>query len=114
MIRRQCTHEYKIQPVIKQIRELHGLKPHKHMPLTQVWLGISMDEIQRMKESVLPRIEYYYPLIEQRMTRGDCMRIFDRFQFPTPPNRVVYSVHIIAIRTGKTSKIMIQNHFKRP
>ena len=44
-----------------------------------------MDEIQLMKESVLPRIEYYYTLIEQRMTRGDCMKIFDRFQFPTPP-----------------------------
>lgn len=85
MIRRQCTHEYKIQPVIKQIRELHGLKPHKHMPKTQVWLGISLDEIERVKESVLPRIEYYYPLIESRMSRSDCMKIFDRFNFPRPP-----------------------------
>ena len=25
MVRRQCTSEYKIQPVIKMVRELHGL-----------------------------------------------------------------------------------------
>ena len=85
MIRRQCTYEYKIQPVIQQIRKLHNLKPRKHMPITQVWLGISLDEIERMKESLLPRVEYYYPLIESRMTRGDCMQIFDRFNFPRPP-----------------------------
>ena len=85
MIRRQCTKEYKIDPVIKKIRDLHGLKPNKHMPKTQVWLGISMDEIQRMKESQLPRIDYVYPLIDQRMTRGDCIKIFERFNFPIPP-----------------------------
>ena len=85
MIRRQCTKEYKIEPVIKKIRELHGLKPHKHMPKTQVWLGISMDEIQRMKVSQLPRIDYHYPLIEHRMSRGDCISLFEEWAFPVPP-----------------------------
>ena len=63
MLKRQCTGEYKIQPVMKKIRELHGLKPRKRMPMTQVWLGISLDEIQRCKTSMLPRVEYYYPLV---------------------------------------------------
>ena len=85
MIQRQCTGEYKIQPVIKKVRELHGLKPRQRMPKTEMWLGITLDEIQRMKESQLPRIDYVYPLIDQRMTRGDCLKIFDRFQFPIPP-----------------------------
>jgi len=85
MIRRQCTGEYKIQPVIKKVRELHGLKPRKRMPQTEMWLGITMDEIQRMKVSQLPRIDYVYPLIDQRMSRGDCIKIFERFQFPIPP-----------------------------
>ena len=40
MIRRQCTGEYKIEPVIQKIRDLHGLKKHMHMPKSQVWLGI--------------------------------------------------------------------------
>lgn len=85
MIRRQCTKEYKIDPVIKKIRELHGLKPRKHMPMTQVWLGISLDEIQRMKYSQIPRVEYYYPLIEGRLSRGDCMQMFEELMFPVPP-----------------------------
>ena len=85
MLRRQCTGEYKIQPVMKKIRELHGLKPRKRMPMTQVWLGISLDEIQRCKTSMLPRVEYYYPLVEERMTRGDCMRFLEERGFNNVP-----------------------------
>ncbi len=85
MIRRQCTGEYKIEPVIQKIRQLHGLKKHKHLPKTQVWLGISLDEIQRMKTSILPRIDYYYPLIESRMSRSDCIKVFEERAFPVPP-----------------------------
>ena len=84
MVRRQCTSEYKIQPVVKKIRELHKLKFRQRMPKTEVWLGISMDEIQRMKISQLPRIDYYYPLIEERMSRGDCYRFFKEKNFPIP------------------------------
>ena len=71
MIRRQCTKEYKIEPVIKKTRELHGLRPRQRMPMTEMWLGISLDEIQRAKTSMLPRVQYYYPLIEEILTRGD-------------------------------------------
>jgi hypothetical protein len=85
MIMRQCTGEYKIQPVIKKVRELHGLKPRQRMPKTEMWLGITLDEIQRMKISQLPRINYIYPLIEQKMSRSDCMKTFKRFNFPIPP-----------------------------
>jgi len=85
MIRRQCTKEYKINPVIKEIRKLYGLKPRKRMPMTEVWLGISMDEIERMKESQLPRIKYYYPLIEERMSRSECISFFKDRSFPVPP-----------------------------
>ena len=85
MMRRQCTGEYKIRPVVKKIRELHNLKRGQHMPQTEVWLGISMDEIQRMKVSIQPRIDYYYPLIENRMSRGDCIKLFKELLFPVPP-----------------------------
>ena len=85
MIRRQCTGEYKIQPVIKKTRELHGLKPRQRMPMTEMWLGITLDEIQRAKVSQLPRITYHYPLIDQRMDRADCIRFFKEKNFPVPP-----------------------------
>ena len=85
MLRRQCTGEYKIQPVIKKTRELHGLKPRQRMPMTEMWLGISMDEIERVKVSQLPRVEYYYPLIEERMSRSECIQFFKDRSFPVPP-----------------------------
>jgi len=51
MGRRQCTREYKIDPVRKKTRDLLGLKPRQRAPKTAVveqWIGISTDEIQRI------------------------------------------------------------------
>lgn len=50
---RQCTKEYKIQPVELFIkRELLGLKPRQRAsktPVVEQWMGISADEAQRAK-----------------------------------------------------------------
>ena len=77
MIRRQCTTEYKIQPVHKKIREMLGLEfRQKAKPGIQVqlWFGISGDEAQRMRDSRFHFVENYYPLIdhEPAMNRKDC------------------------------------------
>lgn len=52
-IRRQCTSEYKINPIESFIkRELLGIAPGKRMPKTHLveqWLGISSDELRRAK-----------------------------------------------------------------
>lgn len=75
MLRRQCTREYKIAAVKRKIRELAGL--HKHVPpenSAEIWLGISMDEIGRMKDSPTRWTKNRWPLIELRMTRQDCER----------------------------------------
>ena len=85
MARRQCTSEYKIKPVMSKVRELHKLKKYQRMKNTEIWLGISLDEIQRMKESLLYNVKYIYPLIDQRVSRSDCFNIFKRFNFPVPP-----------------------------
>ncbi len=81
MVRRQCTREYKIDVVVKAIRELYGLKKYGRMKPTILYLGISLDEIQRMKESLLPNITYEYPLIDQRITRSDCVRFLEEHGF---------------------------------
>ena len=81
MIRRQCTREYKIDVVVKAVRELHGLKKYQRMKPTEMWLGISLDEIQRMKESLLPNITYHYPLIENRFTRSYCQSFLEENGF---------------------------------
>ena len=81
MIRRQCTREYKIDVVVKEIRKLHGLKKYQRMKPTVLYLGISLDEIQRMKESRLSNVVYEYPLIEKEITRSDCIKFLEERGF---------------------------------
>jgi hypothetical protein len=87
-LRRQCTKEYKIEPITAKIRELIGLKPRQRGPKTvavEQWLGISADEIARIRLSESPWMEFRYPLIERGMTRLDCLRWLDRHGYPRPP-----------------------------
>ena len=79
LVRRQCTSEYKIQPVKKKTRELLGLKYRQRAPKTAVveqWIGISTDEVQRMKMSSDKFIQNRWPLIEQGMDRRACLAWF--------------------------------------
>ena len=87
MGRRQCTSEYKIGPIHQKIRELIGLQPRqrgpKHVAVTQ-WIGISQDEIQRMKMSRHKYIEHIWPLVDKRMNRNDCLKWMERNGYPEP------------------------------
>lgn len=78
MLRRQCTHEYKIKPIQREIRKLHGLRPHQRMKPTEIWLGISTDEADRMKPSRDFNIVNRFPLLELGMSRSDCARIVEK------------------------------------
>ena len=76
MLTRYCTTDYKIAPIHKKMRELIGLKPRQRAPkevVIESWIGISQDEIQRMKMSRDKWIENRWPLIEQRMSRLHCL-----------------------------------------
>jgi hypothetical protein len=78
---RQCTGEYKIKIIIQEVRRLHRLKKYQRMKPTEMWLGISLDEIQRMKESQLYNIIYKYPLIDKRLTRSSCISFLEQNNF---------------------------------
>ena len=84
MIMRQCTGEYKIRPVQQSVRRLHKLKPRQRMKPTEMWLGISTDEIERMKDSRMYNIKYFYPLIYHGISRNDCIDFFKENNFPVP------------------------------
>jgi len=60
-----------------------------HEPLAQVALGISLDEIQRMKANMDPESLAWkvndYPLIRLRMTRQDCINTIAAAGLPVPP-----------------------------
>jgi hypothetical protein len=69
MGRRQCTREYKIDPLRKKQRELLGYKPRERIPpkSVEVWIGISWDEQQRMKDAPEAWQVNRWPLIEKEM-----------------------------------------------
>ncbi len=84
--RRQCTVEYKINPVRQKIRRLLGLEKGQRAGKLKVeqWIGISTDEIQRMKVSRDKWITNRWPLIEEGMSRHDCLRWMEERQYPRP------------------------------
>ena len=78
--RRQCTSEYKLRPLRQKMRELAGLaKGQRSKGIAVIsWIGISTDEAIRMKPSFDKWCENRWPLIEKRMSRGDCLAWFNR------------------------------------
>ncbi|MFC4306392.1 hypothetical protein [Cohnella boryungensis] len=89
ILRRYCTQDYKIDVIIKAIREeLIGLRYKQRVPknvrVTQ-WFGISTDEITRVKSSRHSWITNQYPLIEKEMTRDDCLAWLKDRGYPLPP-----------------------------
>ena len=85
MLRRQCTREYKIEPINRKIRELLGFKPRKRITKTvEQWFGISIDEAFRMRDSRYPWAINRYPLVEKDMTRWDCVLWLQRNGYPVP------------------------------
>lgn len=87
MIRRQCTTEFKIVPIRRKVRELAGLtrKRSPVYPVVEQWIGISTDEIIRAKPSFEAWQVKRFPLIEQRMSRADCLAWLTRHDYPLPP-----------------------------
>jgi len=88
MLRRKCTREFKIKPIEDKIREILGVAPGRRVPKGTMVIsmqGISLDEIQRMRENPRHWGEFTYPLVDMRMTRHDCKLWMARNGYPEPP-----------------------------
>lgn len=75
MGRRQCTSEYKLRPIQRKCVALTG---GRRKGSVEMWVGISTDEAQRMKESRVKYIKNRWPLYDARMNRNDCMKWLER------------------------------------
>lgn len=86
-LKRQCTSEYKVDPVRARVRELLGIKRtlRRGMQPATVVIGVSLDEYQRMRDSDVAYIKHEYPLVDRRLTRHDCVLWLQRHSYPTPP-----------------------------
>ena len=87
MGRRQCTNEYKLTPLAREMRRLLGAEPRQRMARgsVEVWIGISTDEAGRMKPARQQWIKNRWPLIDAEMNRNDCLRWLERNGYPAPP-----------------------------
>jgi hypothetical protein len=88
-LRRQCTHRWKVQPLRRWLQKYRRVEDWEGNPLgvrpVEQWLGISMDEWQRAKDSDVKYITTNrYPLLEQRMTRNDCGNYLERHGIEVP------------------------------
>lgn len=72
VLKRQCTTTYKILPMQKRVRELLGRKRLDGPGWVTWYIGISMDEVARMKDCQDVWAENCYPLIDLNMTRSGC------------------------------------------
>jgi hypothetical protein len=87
-LRRQCTGHYKIEPIEIALKGKLGIKPRQRqprVPLVNLWIGISTDEVYRVKPAPMLWVQRRWPLIEKRMSRQDCLRWMERKDYPTPP-----------------------------
>lgn len=102
MMQRQCTREYKIEPIEKAIRrEVFGLQPRQHLPagseLYQL-IGFSWDERQRAERAshrnrskARCTYELRFPLIEMKWTREDCKEwLRERVPHPVAKSACVF------------------------
>jgi hypothetical protein len=84
MVMRQCTREYKVEPIDKEIKRMLGVRRAPER-CVEKWLGISMDEILRMKSSTVAWAVNRWPLIEAEMTRQDCLSWLADNGYPIAP-----------------------------
>ena len=79
MMRRSCTYNYKILPVTMKIRNLLGVRKYKKINKKtnekgiDLLLGISYDELLRMKQNKNKYFNNIYPLVDLKINRQDCI-----------------------------------------
>jgi hypothetical protein len=82
---RSCTEEFKIRPILRQARVLAGITRGQREVTVTSWLGISWDELQRMKDSRAKWAQNRWPLVERRIRRADCVTWMRAHGYPDPP-----------------------------
>lgn len=68
LLKRQCTANYKVRPIKRALRALGAGPSHP----VDVIIGISWDEMYRMRDSDVQYAKHVYPLVDWRMTRAQC------------------------------------------
>lgn len=76
---RRCTTDFKIVPIQRHLKAMRGDRN------VVQWIGISLDEVHRMKPARVAWCRNIWPLVERRMSRNDCLRWMAEQGYPKPP-----------------------------
>lgn len=82
MLLRKCTGDFKIAPLQRKQRALMKAAGDKALIS---WIGISLDEAQRMKPSRVKYIRNIWPLVDKGISRLDCLQWMRDRGYPQPP-----------------------------
>ena len=88
---RGCTKAFKSRVLDKEARKFAKVpRGYKGEPLVKKWLGISYDEMGRMKVSQDKWFEFWYPLVEYKITRAKCLQFLENLGESAPRSACVY------------------------
>lgn len=84
---RQCTRNWKLRPIRRETRRLLGKGPRSYIEpgTVEAWIGISADEVYRIKPSSVQFITNRHPLVELGLNRQDCERWLVSHNYMVPP-----------------------------
>lgn len=82
LLQRQCTYDYKIVPLTRAALQI--MKDTGASGVVQ-WIGISLEEVHRMKPSRDKRITNRWPLVDKKMHRWSCLNWMRANWYPQPP-----------------------------
>ena len=77
-LRRQCTGHLKIRPIRKFCHSIANQHP------IRMWIGISYDEMERMKKSDVKYVSNYYPYVETKRTLYQIKETYKKIGVPEP------------------------------
>ena len=87
MLPKQCSKEYKTRVVAREVARLIGLRPGQRgpaEPAVEMWIGMTKDEMWRVKTNEKKWIHNRHPLVELDLHRSDCIRWAEDRQYRLP------------------------------
>ena len=87
---RSCTTVFKIKPIHTFLRKKCKIKnKEQNVQINQI-MGISIDEVTRVKASRVKWIKHIYPLIDNSISRKDCIKWFEKNNLDLPPKSACF------------------------
>ncbi len=106
--RRQCTSHYKLRVIQKAVRRMGATSKD---PVTML-IGISLDEIHRMKPSRIGYMRNTFPLIDARMTRLHCLHRLSARGLSVPKSACIFCPFTDSERLGSLEADELETVFK--